>query len=661
VEEVCKEKEAKLAKLNDRINHMSALGLVFNQYIKRSAEMHGCPACKRGFSAPEEEAFIENQKESRDSIPQRLEQAKEARDKLQKSIDEMKSKASVVEELKQMRRELLECQAKQAEDLKTKGELEKRVNEAKEGEASLAQQLATNRRLLQDVVIPAGNFLATIQETESALAATKGGLDLKQSRSIEEVKSALGECEKELKARSALKEERRAALMRANEEVGACERSLREHRDMVAKAEGNAIELKTKLKEREKLQREISDLEKEEDSLAKSLVHLKADLREVKADSDAQTASMQKKVNAFDDETQETVRDAESVKSLCEKLASHDIERREKQLVKLQTEQAELKEAISRIDKNISEGKETLRSHEQTLAERDVFSRNLDDNIAYKRGVEEARHSAMALHDLEQRLAAMSAGEEETGETLREAKAKYEEASRKKQYLLGSRKTLEQKVSEREEELRNKEFRNIDENFRKENLALKTKQLAIADIDNYVKALKKALITFHNRKMANINKTIKELWQKTYRNSDIDYIQIKYEESGSRGSHNYRVQMISGGTKLDMRGRCSAGQRVLASIIIRLALAETFCIDCGILALDEPTTNLDEENSRSLAVMLQQIIKDRSAQSNFQLIVITHDEKFAQMIGRRQFCSHYWYVHKDENQHTKLLMQEVQD
>jgi len=275
--------------------------------------------------------------------------------------------------------------------------------------------------------------------------------------------------------------------------------------------------------------------------------------------------------------------------------------------------------------------------------------------------VEEARHSAMALHDLEQRLAAMSAGEEETGETLREAKAKYEEASRKKQYLLGSRKTLEQKVSEREEELRNKEFRNIDENFRKENLALKTKQLAIADIDNYVKALKKALITFHNRKMANINKTIKELWQKTYRNSDIDYIQIKYEESGSRGSHNYRVQMISGGTKLDMRGRCSAGQRVLASIIIRLALAETFCIDCGILALDEPTTNLDEENSRSLAVMLQQIIKDRSAQSNFQLIVITHDEKFAQMIGRRQFCSHYWYVHKDENQHTKLLMQEVQD
>ena len=106
-------------------------------------------------------------------------------------------------------------------------------------------------------------------------------------------------------------------------------------------------------------------------------------------------------------------------------------------------------------------------------------------------------------------------------------------------------------------------------------------------------------------------------------------------------------------------GQWSLKQPPSLTIIIRLALAETFCIDCGILALDEPTTNLDEENARSLALMLQQIIRDRSQQRNFQLIVITHDEKFAQMIGRRTFCEHYWYVHKDENQHSKILSQEV--
>ena len=54
--------------------------------------------------------------------------------------------------------------------------------------------------------------------------------------------------------------------------------------------------------------------------------------------------------------------------------------------------------------------------------------------------------------------------------------------------------------------------------------------------------------------------------------------------------------MRKGDALLDMRGRCSAGQRVLACIVIRLALAETFCLSCGILTLDEPTTNLDEYN-----------------------------------------------------------------
>ena len=95
-----------------------------------------------------------------------------------------------------------------------------------------------------------------------------------------------------------------------------------------------------------------------------------------------------------------------------------------------------------------------------------------------------------------------------------------------------------------------------------------------------------------------------------------------------------------------MKGRCSAGQRVLASIVIRLALAQTFCIKCGILALDEPTTNLDEANRRSLAHGLSRIIADRAKQTNFQLVVITHDEKFVKSLGASGYCNHYYRVSK---------------
>jgi len=58
---------------------------------------------------------------------------------------------------------------------------------------------------------------------------------------------------------------------------------------------------------------------------------------------------------------------------------------------------------------------------------------------------------------------------------------------------------------------------------------------------------------------------------------------------------------------LDFDGKFfDVGQKVIASLIIRLALAETFCVRTNILALDEPTTNLDDANIHSLANALVQ-------------------------------------------------------
>jgi len=50
-----------------------------------------------------------------------------------------------------------------------------------------------------------------------------------------------------------------------------------------------------------------------------------------------------------------------------------------------------------------------------------------------------------------------------------------------------------------------------------------------AAVDSHwaAQALEKALLAFHTTKMADINKIIKEMWQKTYRNQDIDHIQAR--------------------------------------------------------------------------------------------------------------------------------------
>ena len=99
---------------------------------------------------------------------------------------------------------------------------------------------------------------------------------------------------------------------------------------------------------------------------------------------------------------------------------------------------------------------------------------------------------------------------------------------------------------------------------------------------------------------------------------------------------------------------------MLASFIIRLSLAETFCQNCGILALDEPTTNLDQDNIEGLAHALKEIIESRKKQESFQLIIITHDDMLVQCLGA-DFTEHYWRIEKDNNSYSTINKKLLRD
>jgi len=114
--------------------------------------------------------------------------------------------------------------------------------------------------------------------------------------------------------------------------------------------------------------------------------------------------------------------------------------------------------------------------------------------------------------------------------------------------------------------------------------------------------------------------------------------------------------MVRKGVDIDMRGRCSAGQRVLASIIIRIALAESFGARCGIISLDEPTTNLDQRNINSLADALSDLAEKMGSRKNFQLIVITHDQEFTSRLSAVDAVEHYWKVDRDKDGYSQISM-----
>ncbi|XP_045532094.1 DNA repair protein RAD50-like [Pieris brassicae] len=177
------------------------------------------------------------------------------------------------------------------------------------------------------------------------------------------------------------------------------------------------------------------------------------------------------------------------------------------------------------------------------------------------------------------------------------------------------------------------EYKDINDKYNKAYIEHKVLELSVKDLDKCINCLDKAIIDFHSSKIEEINGILKDLWSSSYKGSDIDYIEIKSESLGSK-TYSYRISLIKNGVELDMRGRSSAGQRMIASIIIRLALSQTFSTTFNVLALDEPTTNLDKENIESLAHTLLKIIRSSSKDSRFQLIIITHDEDFVQILSR---------------------------
>ena len=229
--------------------------------------------------------------------------------------------------------------------------------------------------------------------------------------------------------------------------------------------------------------------------------------------------------------------------------------------------------------------------------------------------------------------------------------------------LRGSLQQLKSQMNNLMGQLADDRLRDIDSRHNKKLIELTVHRMSNTDLDTYYKALDKALMHFHSIKMKEINEVLKDYWRTVYRGKDIDEIYIKSAQNieNKRRNYSYSVMMKTGDTELEMRGRCSAGQRVLASLLIRLALADTFCLTCGVLALDEPTTNLDAKNIRAFASALNEILNKRREQTNFQLIVITHDENFVDEIGRRSHCSHYFRVYKDANQHSKIRKQALED
>ncbi|VDM30408.1 unnamed protein product [Hydatigera taeniaeformis] len=359
------------------------------------------------------------------------------------------------------------------------------------------------------------------------------------------------------------------------------------------------------------------------------------------------------------------------VKEACEVVAlktkdgegSRDhLKRVTEELAKLDANTEGLKSALATTSKSVEDLHAEIANHK-------IVQRELGDCVRLRETRSQLSLLKERFQDIQRQIDVCQFGPSEPTDLEQHINTLSNEEER----LRSQKQAIKDKITQLQTELRMLErslvekYGDAETEYMKKIYDLRTTEILVTDLERYHQALDRAINAYHVEKVNEVNKIVRELWRTTYRGNDIDHIKICSEEESSvanvnatrtRRTYNYRVVMVkaasgpvlTGGgkqarwssteTQLDMRGRCSAGQKVLASLVIRLALAEVFCLQCGVLALDEPTTNLDRENIESLAYALNEIIKTRSSQRNFQLIIITHDEDFIELLGRAGCAAH---------------------
>eukprot|EP00477_Mikrocytos_mackini_P001456 GAHX01001565.1.p1 GENE.GAHX01001565.1~~GAHX01001565.1.p1 ORF type:complete len:1277 (-),score=367.54 GAHX01001565.1:34-3864(-) len=242
-----------------------------------------------------------------------------------------------------------------------------------------------------------------------------------------------------------------------------------------------------------------------------------------------------------------------------------------------------------------------------------------------------------------------------------------DELSSKINSLQGKISEQESQIGRLKKQLESDQLSDINEKYRVSFVKMQFFQKAAGELKQLHKDLEYSLMTYHSTKMKEVNEVLVDLWRSVYTGSDIEYIWIDSKNEMNTGtttkrstsSYNYSIVMMQNRKFLPLKGRCSAGQKVLASLLIRLALSEVFCSECGILTLDEPTTNLDDDNIEALAEAIIRVIQRRISQGDFQMILITHDEKFVEKLRVSGAFDEYYRVYKDNYQFSNIKKRNV--
>ena len=538
---------------------------------------------------------------------------------------------------------------------------EKLISQLEEQDTIVSDRLAAKRdveavsRTVQTIA-KYSTEITNFEDQVKQLVAKQKAAGL--SRGLEIIRGEVKKINEETKAVKASLEKTKADRDRSKTQVNNLEL---EYRDLKSKLSTGEYQLKEwKFLERQieeykglnyEQRESIKSIDQEIGSLGPQLSQAQAkydDIARRGADKDRELQAQTSKLNSSLNQLKMA---DEEARSYLEKGGPQQLARGKREIETLKNEVTRLEREQADIVREVKKLEDQLRNHSET-------KRSISDNQRYRRDLRHLESVRVEIAELETHNA-----EEDKAQYEREGSKWQTERNKlaaEQATIAGSLKSKDEQLNQLWEDY-NTDYKNAAKKYKEAHIRVETTKACVEDLGRYCGALDKAIMKYHSIKMEEINRIIDELWRKTYQGTDVDTIMIRSESENvkSNKSYNYRVVMVKQDAEMDMRGRCSAGQKVLACIIIRLALAECFGTNCGLIALDEPTTNLDRDNIESLARSLGDIIKMRRVQKNFQLIVITHDEEFLKAMGCSDHADVYYRVSRNEKQKSMIERQSI--
>ncbi|KAF8645183.1 hypothetical protein AX16_008010 [Volvariella volvacea WC 439] len=618
---------------------------VYKQLLETADKQKICGACRRPFNDREMGEFKKHVTESlKNAAPDRLQQNKTEIREWEQELEHLQALRPVQSAWSNLTNKEIPALEKQVQEqealiptLSSQVEtVSERVDVLKDSVRDIAnlKQHGSNVVKLQKEIERAQQEIATY---ESELASTGS------TKTTEDIQLELDEVGSEIRA---LDREKQALLTDRERQTNA----VRVLENNLHDLELSEKDMKNEIDRKHQLEEQVEAEKKEITSASSKLRNFDSEIASVQAPLDAMEKEYQEAQAALAIKVQQARTAVEELNRSNDQLTqlNRDIERYVKikgkaALEECQTRIEATNESRLEVERTLEATREAIGTINKEISSSANSLSTLRENIRIRRVMKDIAdiEGEIAQYDMEEAAKARRNFESQYGALQERERA----LNSKFSHIAGEIGTLKSQLKKSTDQL--KDYRNINKEYTEQLIKVKMSDMANNDLEKYAKALDHAIMKYHSLKMEEVNDTMRHLWNKTYQGTDIDGIKIRSDVEGggtNKRSYNYRVVMTKDQVEMDMRGRCSAGQKMLASIIIRLALSDSFGQNCGILALDEPTNALDTENIDALADSLVDIINERKNHSNFQLIIITHDENFLRKLGQSEVMDYYWHV-----------------